>query len=150
MKAFTESFAPLFERDLKALSKQLSLYETEFDIWKIDGEIKNSGGNLALHIIGNLRHFIGHVMGGATYERQREMEFDSINVPRDQMIREIETTAEEVKMVLLQIDNEHLLDVFPINVLGYEMTTAYFITHLYGHLNYHLGQVNYHRRMLSK
>ena len=150
MKAFTESFAPLFERDLNHLIDELNKYEHEADMWIVAGDIKNSAGNLALHIVGNLRHFFGHVMGGTSYERQRDKEFSVKDVDRDKMVSEIKLTIQEVKGVLLEISNEQLLEVFPINVLGYEMTTAYFITHLYGHLNYHLGQVNYHRRLLHQ
>ncbi len=147
MSEFTEAIEVLFKRDLMKLQEELNLYEYEDDMWKIQGEIKNSGGNLALHLIGNLRHFFGHVLGKLDYIRDREHEFGAKNGDRNEMIGEIDVTIDEVTNVLRGLSNDQLQEVFPINVLGYEMTTAHFITHLYGHLNYHLGQINYHRRV---
>jgi len=150
MNAFTESFSVLYERDLNVLIKELSLYNNESDMWKVSGDIKNSGGNLAMHLAGNLRHFFGHVMGKGDYKRDRNFELGGENIPRNKIVKEIEISIVEVKNVLDNITNEDLQSTFPINVFKYEMTTANFITHLYGHLNYHLGQINYHRRLIEK
>ena len=149
MKTIAESIIPLFERDLTALINNLNAYEHEADMWLIDGGIKNSAGNLTLHIVGNLRHFIGHVIGGTTYERMREEEFNSKDVEREDMIKEIELTIVELNSILHDLSEDELTMKYPIRVLGHDMTTAYFITHLYGHLNYHLGQINYHQRLLG-
>ena len=76
------------------------------------------------------------------------MEFDSVNVPREEIIHGLELALNDVMATLENLTDSKLESIYPINVLGYEMTTAYFIGHLYGHLNYHLGQVNYHRRLM--
>ena len=149
MKTMADAFIPLFERDLNALIKNLNAYEHEGDIWIIDEDIKNSAGNLALHLIGNLRHFVGHIIGGTTYHRQRDLEFGSKHIDREEIIKEIEITIEEVKAAMHHVTEEAFFSTFPINVFGHEMTTGYFITHLFGHLNYHLGQINYHQRLLG-
>ena len=149
MKTFKEPLAVLFERDLKAAIVQVSSYENEADLWKVDKEIKNSGGNLALHISGNLRHFLGHVMGGTDYIRDRSAEFSAKNILASDIVQELEAAIRDVSNTLDNISVDELESIFPINVLKYEMTTAYFIVHLYGHLNYHLGQLNYHRRMIK-
>ncbi|MCB0505039.1 MAG: DinB superfamily protein, partial [Cyclobacteriaceae bacterium] len=54
----------LFERDLTQLEKEIDLYKKEEDLWLLPEGISNTGGNLCLHIAGNLQHFIGHVLGG--------------------------------------------------------------------------------------
>lgn len=148
MNLFVQSYVVLFERDIKALIKEVSSYESDEDLWKIGGDLNNSGGNLALHLVGNLRHFIGHVMGGTNYKRERHAEFNSVNVPRNEIIHGLELALQDVTATLENMDENKLESIFPVNVLGYEMTTAYFIGHLYGHLNYHLGQINYHRRLM--
>ena len=148
MNLFVQSYIVLFERDIKALIKEISAYESDMELWKIGGDLNNSGGNLALHLVGNLRHFIGHILGGTNYKRERHTEFNSVNVPRDKIIHGLELALNDVTVTLENLTDSELESIYPINVLGYEMTTAYFIGHLYGHLNYHLGQVNYHRRLM--
>ncbi len=147
---FQNVISALFERDLKALIKELKTYTSEEDIWSVfDGKINNSAGNLALHIIGNLNHFIGAQLGATGYNRQREKEFSEIGIPRETIINKLEETLELVKSVLPQVSNEQLEEIYPINVFDKEMTTMLFLTHLATHLAYHLGQINYHRRLLQ-
>jgi uncharacterized damage-inducible protein DinB len=140
----------LFERDLDKLKQEISAYTNEDDLWKIQDGIANSAGNLCLHLVGNLKHFIGKVLGDIPYERQRDKEFSDKNIPQSQLIQSIDETKEAVLTTLQQISDETLNSIYPSNVFGYEMTTEYFLIHLYGHLDYHLGQINYHRRLLNK
>ncbi|MDZ7624548.1 MAG: DinB family protein [Ignavibacteriaceae bacterium] len=111
--------------------------------------VKNSAGNLCLHLCGNLQHFIGAVLGNSGYIRNRDAEFSKKNVPIRELVAEIELTAKVVEKALKNLPEEILEKTYPINVFGYEMTTEYFLTHLTTHLNYHLGQINYHRRLLD-
>ena len=111
--------------------------------------VKNSAGNLCLHICGNLQHFIGATLGNSGYIRKRDAEFSRKNVPAKLLVDEIETTIKVVEKTLNELKEEDLQNTFPINVFGYEMTTGFFLVHLAGHLNYHLGQINYHRRLLA-
>jgi uncharacterized damage-inducible protein DinB len=146
----TSSLAKLFERDLDKLHKEVSSYQSESNMWIIDKEIRNSAGNLAIHLCGNLQHFIGGVLGGTGYIRNREFEFHGKDVPRDAMLEEINDTKSTVLQVLDKIDEASLMEVYPLRVFGVEMTKGFFLIHLHGHLNYHLGQINYHRRLLDR
>ena len=140
----------LFDRDLEKLKTEITSYNDENKMWEFNGEIKNSGGNLCLHICGNLQHFIGSVLGNSGYKRNRDAEFSRKNVPLDEMIEEIDQTTLIVKNTLSELDENKLGETYPINVFGNEMTTGFFLAHLSTHLNYHLGQINYHRRLLDK
>lgn len=141
----------LFERDLNKLKEELSLYKDESVMWEIRGEIKNSAGTLALHLIGNLNHFIGAILGKTDYVRNRNAEFSDKNIPRTDIIVNIGKTIEMIKSVLSKISDEEVNKEYPIEVLGKKekIKTEFFLIHLAGHLNYHLGQINYHRRLLS-
>jgi uncharacterized damage-inducible protein DinB len=139
----------LYLRDLEKLKTEISSFKDEKNIWKISGEIKNSAGNLCLHLCGNLQHFIGAVLGNSGYVRNRDAEFSRKNVPKIELVAEIELTIKSVQKTLEQLKAEDLQKSYPENVLGYEMTTEFFLTHLATHLNYHLGQVNYHRRLID-
>jgi len=139
----------LFERDLAKLKAEVEAYNNEGDLWRVEGEIANSAGNLSLHLAGNLRHFFGAVLGGTDYVRDRDAELASKFVPRATLLAEVDAAAADVKSVLEKITDEDLQKNYPIEVFGHPMTTEFFLVHLATHLNYHLGQINYHRRMLS-
>ncbi|MCI3938750.1 DinB family protein [Chryseobacterium aahli] len=145
----TESLKSLYTRDLNKLKTEIESYQNEEAIWKIDKNILNSGGNLSLHLVGNLNHFIGAILGNSGYIRNRELEFSLKNIPRTELILQIEKTIEAVNSSLDQLSEEDLAKVYPIDALGYPMITEYFLIHLFGHLGYHLGQINYHRRLLD-
>ncbi len=146
----TENIKSLFIRDLNKLKLEIEAYQTEEVIWKIDKNIANSAGNLALHLVGNLNHFVGAILGNSGYIRNRELEFSLKDVPRAELIQQIEKVTETVTLTLENISAEELEKDFPGDPLGYKMTTGYFLIHLFGHLSYHLGQINYHRRMLDE
>lgn len=151
MSIVAESIAELLERDLNRLSNEIEAYKSEKNLWLVEGEITNSAGNLALHLCGNLQHFIGAVIGKSGYERNREFEFSGKDVPREELLKSIEITKDIVHQTLLRIPESTLNYPYPIRVFGdKDMSTVFFLVHLQGHLNYHLGQINYHRRLLDK
>ena len=145
-----QSFATLFERDLNKLKQEIEAYTNEADLWKVQGGIANSAGNLCLHLVGNLKHFVGKILGNIPYERQREKEFSDKDIPKAQLLQAIDETKQAVLPTIQQLTFEMLDNNYPVEVFGYEMTIEYFLVHLYGHLAYHLGQINYHRRLLNK
>ena len=144
-----DSLISLFERDLQKLEKEILAYQKEKNLWHIEKEISNSAGNLALHICGNLQHYIGAILGKSGYVRNRDLEFSIKNVEREKIIEKIKTTQKIVAQTLSNLNPDDLSNNYPQQVLGYEMTTEYFFIHLYGHFTYHLGQINYHRRLLD-
>jgi uncharacterized damage-inducible protein DinB len=149
VKKMIDILLQLFQRDLEKLKTEISSFKDEKKIWAISGEVKNSAGNLCLHLCGNLQHFIGAVLGNSGYVRNRDAEFSRKNVSVKELVEEIELTTKVVEKTLKELKEEELTKTFPINVFGFEMTTGYFLVHLSTHLNYHLGQINYHRRLLD-
>jgi len=144
-----ETLTKLYLRDLEKLKTEITSYKNEEELWKVSGEIANSAGNLCLHICGNLQHFIGATLGKTGYVRKRDEEFSRKTVAIRDLVAEIDLTIKTVQKTLNELNEEDLTKTYPINVFGYEMTTNYFLTHLTTHLTYHLGQINYHRRLLD-
>ena len=140
----------LFTRDLNRLKKEIGKYQDEKKLWYIEEEISNSGGNLCLHLIGNLNTYIGAELGGSGYIRNREAEFSLKGISQAVLIEKIE----ETKMVIIQaLDNlaeDQLQAEYPELVFEEKTSTEYLLVHLTTHLTYHLGQINYHRRLLDK
>ena len=144
-----DTLKKLFNRDLEKLKTEISSYNDEKKLWKISGEIKNSAGNLCMHLCGNLQHFIGNLLGNSGYVRNREAEFSTKDIPKEKLMDEINITAKVVEKTISELKEDKFNEIYPVNVFGYEMTTEFFLVHLATHLNYHLGQINYHRRLLD-
>lgn len=139
----------LFQRDLDKLGTELAAYSDESKLWVVDKEIANSAGNLALHLFGNLRTFIGLDLGKIPYVRDREREFAAKDVSREDLLAELAEVKKVIAISLLEMNPSSLGDLSKHAFFGYQMTIGYFLIHLYGHFSYHLGQVNYHRRLLG-
>lgn len=142
-------FLEIFTRDLLKLKEEISFYKNESNLWKINAEIKNPPGNLALHCIGSLGHFIGAILGNTGYIRQRDKEFSDKNVPREKIIAAIDETIYMLKKILSSLQDEDLMKDYPIEFLGQKRKTFFILTQSAVHINYHLGQINYHRRLIT-
>ncbi|WP_298759809.1 DinB family protein [uncultured Psychroserpens sp.] len=145
----TDTLIKLYTRDLKALKKEVNAYTDERKLWLVTKDISNSAGNLCLHIVGNLNHFIGETIGNSGYVRQRDLEFSLKDVPREDLIKQVDDTIVVVSRVLKDLTESDLQKEYKRRVFEDTMTTEYFLVHLVMHLSYHLGQINYHRRLLD-
>jgi len=136
----------LFHRDLTRLVQQLQAFPDDGSLWRRAGKV-NPGGNLVLHLEGNLREFIGRQLGGVDYQRDRPAEFATTGLPIAGLVERIEYVRSLVSATLLKLSPADLEAVYPEDVLGMPLSTQAFLIHLHGHLNYHLGQLDYLRRL---
>ncbi len=144
-----ETLQQLFKRDLLRLKNEIELYNDESRIWHVEKSISNSAGNLCLHLIGNLNTYIGAQIGNTGYIRNRELEFSIKDVPRSEMLVKIDATIAVVEDSLNNVTYDKLQEEYPIIVFAEKCTYAFLLLHLTTHLSYHLGQINYHRRLLD-
>ncbi|GAA3959635.1 hypothetical protein GCM10022246_11310 [Pedobacter ginsengiterrae] len=145
----TKTLKSLFIRDLNKLKTEITTYKAESNIWIVDQTISNSAGNLCLHLIGNLNTYIGATLGGTNYIRNRLLEFSLKNIPRAELIQKIDETLTVVTTTLDLLTIEQIENEYPLLVLEEKTSTEFFLVHLTTHLTYHLGQINYHRRLLD-
>ncbi len=145
----TKHLIPLFQKDLDKLKEEISLYPKDEQLWQIKEGINNSGGNLCLHLTGNLQHFIGAVLGDSGYVRNRDAEFRVKNIPRSKLLEDIDVTRSVVTDTLEQLSKNDLQKDYILPVLDEKTNTSYFLIYLLSHLNYHIGQINYHRRIIT-
>ncbi len=136
-------------RDLKVIQSEIDAYPDEKSLWETRPGITNSAGTLVMHIAGNLQHFVGTVLGDTGYERDREAEFSRRNVPRAELHGMIEATIAAIAGTLLDLPDSALTEIYPVEVSGVSFDTGDFLIHLTGHLAYHAGQINYHRRIVT-
>ena len=144
-----ETLKTILQRDLLKLKAEIELYRDEKNIWLTDKGIANSGGNLCLHLIGNLNTYIGKEIGKTDYVRNRELEFSQKDVARAVLINKINDTVAVIQQALDKMTEEELNKEYPLLVFDKKTSTEYFLVHLVAHLSYHLGQINYHRRLLD-
>lgn len=144
-----QTLKKLFRRDLTRLRHEIALYKSEETIWHIEKNIANSAGNLCLHLIGNLNTYLGTELGKTGYVRHRELEFSLKDIPRAELLEKIDETISIVDNVLDAVTDSQLAEEYPLLVFDEKTSTGYFLVHLSTHLGYHLGQINYHRRLLD-
>ena len=150
MSTLGADFAVIFGRDLESLATKVGAYPDEASLWRVGGTIKNPAGTLVLHLVGNLLHYVGAVLGGSDYVRDRDAEFSTRGVGREELLQRIWACRAEVVSALERVDDEAMSAPYP-GVLPPSMTgatTHRFLLHLSGHFMWHLGQVDYHRRLL--
>lgn len=148
MKRFKEQIKAFYIRDLDQLADEIHNIP-EAHLWEHQPGITNSCGVLAQHMTGNLNHYIGVGLGDTGYERNRQREFTNTGVSGPELIGSINDTSAVIEEVLDKLNPERLAKPFPLYT-SEEFTVGEALIHLYGHLNYHLGQVNYLRRILAE
>lgn len=136
-------------RDLDALAAELAAYPNDASVWAKPAGAPNSAGTLTLHLVGNLRHFVGATLGATGYVRDRDSEFAGAYLPRAELAALIAAARAEVDTTLAGLDLARLDEPFPLTVGGGTLPTGRFLVHLAGHLAYHLGQLDYHRRLVT-
>lgn len=141
--------AAIFDRDLRTLAREIEAYADERDLWRLPPGIGNSAGTLALHLAGNVQHYLGHRLGGTGYRRDRPAEFAERDVPRVELLRRIEAARAAVRAAATRAGEEALEADFPEVVGGVRVKAGEYLIHLLTHFAYHLGQIDYHRRLVT-
>ena len=148
--SITSDLRFLFDRDLAKLSRQIEAFPNDEALWQTLPGVTNAAGNLALHIEGNLREYVGRQLGNVPYERKRDLEFSSKGLSRAELSTRLAELRRTIPSVIEGLSAEQMEMEYPEVVLGTTTSTQEFLIHLYGHLNWHLGQVDYLRRILVK
>jgi uncharacterized damage-inducible protein DinB len=134
-------------RELRALDREIAAYPDDASIWTTPAGAPNSAGNLALHLAGNLRHFIGATLAANGYQRDRDAEFSTKGLSRDELRSIVKDAIDEISKAFDTITDDQLDGEYPLLLQDRKLRTADFLTHLAAHLSYHLGQIDYHRRL---
>ena len=152
MSTRASALALLFDKDLATLRTELESYPDDASVWKVEPGISNSAGTLVLHLTGNLKHFVGATLGKSGYVRDRDAEFADRDLPREALLQRIDETREVVAKTFGALAESVLDQPFPGKgppALGDAPTAGSLLIYMYGHFAYHLGQVNYHRRLVA-
>jgi uncharacterized damage-inducible protein DinB len=143
------AIASILERDLQALRREVEAYPDERSLWQRMPGITNTAGTLVLHLTGNLQHYLGARLGGTGYVRDRPAEFARRDVPRAELLREIDAARSAVRAGLADLSEAQLAADYPETIAGAKVATGEYLVHLTTHFAYHLGQLDYHRRIVT-
>jgi uncharacterized damage-inducible protein DinB len=149
MSAFAHQAQSLFLRELNALCREIEAYPSDDAVWAQPPGIANSAGTLALHLAGNIQHFVGGMLGRSGYTRDRPREFTLRDRPRAEILAELRAAMRAVETGFQNVGDEHFTAPFPELIAGRSIATGAWLMHLLSHLAYHLGQVDYHRRIVT-
>lgn len=144
-----EHIKTILLRDLASLRRELEAYTSSEEIWAVPEGITNSAGTLSLHLCGNLQHFLGAILGKSGYQRDRESEFSARAINTDDLLAEIDSTVEAVSTALDNLSHTEMTASYPVPFDQRKLPTERFLIHLCAHLAFHLGQIDYHRRMVT-
>lgn len=144
-----EDLQQLYLREVATLERELELYPDDESIWKELPGLPNSAGNLLLHVSGSLQHFFGATLGKTGYMRNREAEFSKRNVPRSEIKQELANAREGVIAAFANLSEADLSQVFPVQFADVPFSTRLTLLQFLAHLAYHLGQIDYHRRVVT-
>lgn len=143
------SLAQLFARDLARLAQEIEAFPDDTTLWQAPAGITNSAGTLILHLEGNLREYVGRQLAGVPYLRDRPREFSARGTGREELLAKVEGLKQEIPSAIAQFTDKQLEVEYPEVVIGRSWTVHQFLTHIYGHLSWHLGQIDYLRRVLT-
>lgn len=145
-----EAVAAILDRDLQALAREVKAYPDDGALWQLPEGITNSAGTLVLHLTGNIQHFLGARLADTGFVRDRPAEFSARGVPRAALLRQIEAARSAVRSAAEKVTDEAVGRDFPEVVGGVRVAIGEYLIHLVDHFGYHLGQVDYHRRLVTR
>ena len=141
--------AALLRRDLTRLRQQIEAFPDDSSLWQTAPGISNCAGNLALHLEGNLREYIGRRLGGIAYERNRPGEFSQKGLSRVALAARIES-LDVVPAAIERLTETQWAAASPPDAVPGCRSVGQQVMSLYGHFHYHLGQIDYLRRLLTE
>jgi len=145
----TSDLAALFRRDLTRLGQEIEAFPNDDLLWHKPPQFTNPPGNLVLHLEGNLREYVGRQLGNVPYTRNRPLEFSAKGASKNDLLARVAELRKVIPTVIEGLTPEQMEKEYPEVVLEVPMSTAAFLIHLYGHLNWHLGQIDSLRRALT-
>ena len=148
MSSTGKDLAQVIGREIERVAEEIAAYRDERNLWVTQGAQRNAPGTLALHLAGNVRHYVGAGLGGTGYVRDRHAEFHDRDVPREELLSRLRLAGETAVDVLTALDEETFAEGrFAVDLPDAyaDMTVRAYLVHLAWHLGWHQGQIYYHR-----
>ncbi len=142
--------AELYRRDLTRMAQEVAAFPDDEALWRVMPGVTNSAGNLVLHLEGNLREYLGRQLAGVDYARNRKQEFSQRGLSGAELSARIDALKQTIPAIVEALPPEDFAKLYPQNVFGKPITTGQFVIHLHGHFSWHLGQIDYLRRVLTE
>ena len=117
-------------------------------IWWRANDRSNAIGNLVLHCVGSTRFYLGRIIGGSDFVRDRQSEFaERRELPAAQLRANLDMAIEEADAALRAFDPVRLLEV--TEETPEPMTLAEVIALQLSHYALHVGQIAYATKLIN-
>jgi len=131
-RLLTADYLPKIEACLHRLSDE--------DVWWRPNEASNSIGNLILHLCGNVTMWIIGGVGGRSFERNRQQEFDERRaIPKARLLEKLRRAIEEADEIIEGLDDKMLAE--RRHIQSYDVTVLEAVYHVVEHFGMHTGQI---------
>jgi hypothetical protein len=144
-----ETLRVMLQRELATVRRSIEAYPDEKSIWAVRPGLPNTAGTLALHLAGNLQHYYGALLGKTGYVRHRDLEFSRRDVPRKELLAGLDAAKLAIDAGMKAVTMERLSESYPEQLGGHTLTIGEVIFDMESHLAFHLGQLDYHRRVVT-
>jgi uncharacterized damage-inducible protein DinB len=132
-----------YHEEVRKLAEPL----TEGQLWRRPIDPGNSIGHLILHLTGNLNHFVGGMLGGTGYVRDREREFTETDLPsKEELLSKLDEAVATFRRVVGGLSAEQFAEPHPEERFGPVLRA---LVQLIAHFALHRGQMTYLRRMVQ-
>ena len=117
-------------------------------VWWRPNESSHAIGNLVLHLVGSTRFYIGHVVGGSDFVRDRDSEFtERRELPRMELRLRLDHAVAEADDVLAALDPAALVETADrapkpatkMEIIGLQLA----------HFAAHTGQIAYASKLIK-
>lgn len=137
----TEEFSRYFEHMAQRIDRTVRSVPADA-LWRKPFSFGNSIGHLVLHLTGNLNHYIGAVIGGSGYVREREKEFtDPVHPSADELLGKFHEAVAMVVRTLHSLDAQGLAVAVEHNAPITSRLGLFLVC--VAHMNNHIGQMSY-------
>lgn len=133
-----------FPRQIRAAVETLD----DAQLWWRPNDSNNAVGHLVRHLAGNVRHVVGHGIGGSSYVRDRDAEFHAPPIPRDALLQEFDAAIAEADRVLAALTPARLAE--PSAEPSYYPTVLEDVLNVTIHMSTHVGQMVWIAKMLRE
>lgn len=114
-------------------------------IWKRPNANLSSVGNLVLHLCGNVGQWINSTLGGAADLRERDLEFQRTDIPKEELLAALAKVLGEARNAIGQLSEEAITQ--PYRVQGFQESGTAILVHVVEHFSYHTGQISLHTKL---
>ena len=144
LEALRVRLTKVFPAQIRSCVEKLS----DEQLWWRANEQSNSVGNLVLHVSGGVMHYLCHLVGGFDYARDREKEFATKSVSKEELLAVFDEMVDKTEQTFAKLEVASLME--PSSVPRFYSTVYEDLLGIAIHVAAHAGQIVYATKLLEE